>query len=124
MEAGGHGAPPLLLPAAAPPPPAPPSAQRVRPTNAGRAEGVPRRDGSAACAAPPRRLGYNNLVIAIIGDVMPYALAHLAADDSWGGSPSGRYLRIKAALLVALLAVCVGTALDALRPKRRAVIPT
>ena len=42
-----------------------------------------------------RALGYNNSLIALFGDLLPYLLTFLAASDSWGGDLNGRYLRIK-----------------------------
>ena len=42
-----------------------------------------------------RALGYNNSLIALLGDLLPYLLTFLAASDGWGGDLNGRYLRIK-----------------------------
>ena len=59
-----------------------------------------------------RALGYNNSVIALMGDLMPYLFTFLAATDGWGGDINGRYLRIKAALLGLLLFVSVATGIS------------
>ena len=53
-------------------------------------------------AVTGRVLGYNNLAIAIVGDVMPYGLAYATSLEGWGGDTLGRYVAIRAALAVAL----------------------
>ena len=42
-----------------------------------------------------RALGYNNSLIALMGDLLPYLFTFLAASEGWGGDLNGRYLRIK-----------------------------
>ena len=56
-----------------------------------------------------RALGYNNSLVALVGDLVPYVLTSLTATDGWGGDLDGRYLRIKAGGL-ACLALVVGWA--------------
>lgn len=56
-----------------------------------------------------RALGYNNSLVALVGDLVPYVLTALTATDGWGGDLDGRYLRIKAGGLCCL-ALVVGWA--------------
>ena len=62
----------------------------------------------------------NTQAIALVGDLVPYALTFLAATEGWGGDLDGRYLRIKAALLLLLLLLVLPAAAASTRRALRA----
>ena len=62
-----------------------------------------------------RALGYNNSLVALVGDLLPSLLTMLTATEGWGGDVNGRYLRIKAATLALLVLVVAISAVHARR---------
>mmetsp|Transcript_27605 Transcript_27605/g.66891 ORF Transcript_27605/g.66891 Transcript_27605/m.66891 type:complete len:543 (+) Transcript_27605:3-1631(+) len=50
-----------------------------------------------------RAIGYNNVAIGLVGDVLPSLLTYLVATHGWGGTKEGRYTSLKLITFVLLM---------------------
>ncbi|KAK7248899.1 hypothetical protein SO694_000422111 [Aureococcus anophagefferens] len=64
-----------------------------------------------------RLLGYGNLVIAVVGDGLPYACAAYAGGAPWPPSAAGRYVALHGALAAAVVAAAAGLCRELRRPE-------
>ena len=64
-----------------------------------------------------RLLGYGNLVVAIVGDGLPYACAAYAGGAPWPPAAAGRYVALHGALAAAVVAAAAGLCRELRRPE-------